>query len=138
MTSANLAKAMTIGQLAESAGVSVETVRYYQRRGMLAVPSKPMGGHRHYPPEAAKRLAFIRRGQQLGFSLDEIVVLMGLRDGGSCAEGRGHAARKHEELSRRVEELNRMRKRLSAIVRACDGNKRNARCPLIAALEDDG
>ena len=130
-------KAMTIGQLAKAAGVGVETIRYYQRRGILAVPSKPQGGQRQYPDAALKLLGFIRRGQQLGFSLEEIQVLMGLRDGGSCVDGRNQAQKKLDELGRRVLELNRMRTQLKSIVAKCNLNKRRAPCPLISALEGE-
>ena len=130
-------KAMTIGQLAKAAGVGVETIRYYQRRGLLATPTKPLGGQRHYADATVRHLAFIRRAQQMGFSLEEIVVLMKLRDGTRCGEGQAHAQKKLDELSARVAELNRMRKQLKAIVVACDANKRKAACPLIRALEGE-
>lgn len=128
---------MTIGQLAKAAGVGVETIRYYQRRGILATPTKPMGGHRQYPEGSLKLLGFIRRGQQMGFSLEEILVLMGLRDGGSCAEGRAQAQKKLDELGTRVAELNRMRRQLKSIVAKCNANTRRAICPLIRALEGE-
>lgn len=131
-------RAMTIGQLAEAAGVGVETIRYYQRRGILATPSKPMGGHRQYPESALKHLAFVRRGQQLGFSLDEIVVLMGLREGAHWAEGRQHAQKKLDELGDRVAELNRMRKELKSIISRYDADKRRTSSPLIRALDGEG
>ena len=131
-------RAMTIGALAKAAGVGVETIRYYQRRGILATPSKPLGGHRQYSESTLKHLAFVRRAQQMGFSLEEITVLLGMRDGSRCAEGRAHAQSKLEELGKRVEELNRMRRQLQSIVRACDANKRKAPCPLIRALEGEG
>ena len=130
-------KAMTIGQLAKAAGVGVETIRYYQRRGILAIPSKPQGGQRQYSEESLRLLAFIRRGQQLGFSLEEILALVGLRDGGSCADGRDQAQQKLDELGRRVLELNRMRKQLKSIVAKCKANKRRATCPLIRALDGE-
>jgi MerR family mercuric resistance operon transcriptional regulator len=128
---------MTIGQLAKAAGVGVETIRYYQRRGILATPAKPLGGHRQYPESSLEHLAFIRRGQQMGFSLEEIIVLMTMRDGTRCAEGRAQAKKKLDELGERVAELNRMRKRLTEIVARCDANKRKTACPLIRALEGD-
>ena len=130
-------RAMTIGQLAKAAGVGVETIRYYQRRGILATPSKPLGGHRQYPDATLEHLAFIRRGQQMGFSLEEIIVLMTMRDGTRCAEGRDLAQKKVDELEARVAELNRMRRRLKSVVLACNANKRRAACPLIRALEGD-
>ena len=129
---------MTIGQLAKAAGVGVETIRYYQRRGILPTPSKPVGGHRHYPEAVLQHLAFIRRAQQLGFSLEEIVALLAMRDGTRCAEGRAHAARKVVEIEARLQELGRMRRQLKAIVAKCDANKRRAACPLIRALEGEG
>lgn len=130
-------KAMTVGQLAKAAGVGVETIRYYQRRGILATPTKPLGGQRQYSDESLKLLAFIRRGQQLGFSLEEILVLMTLRDGTHHAEGRDQAQRKLDEVGKRVAELNRIRRQLKAIVVRCDANKRKAACPLIRALEGE-
>src|SRR5688572_10317862 len=128
-------KAMTIGQLAKAAGVGVETIRYYQRRGILPTPAKPMGGHRHYSEASLEYLAFIKRGQQMGFSLEEIIELMAMRDGPNCAAGRARAQSKLEELGVRIAELNRMRKQLTKIVGECSANKRKARCPLIRALE---
>lgn len=128
---------MTIGQLAKAAGVGVETIRYYQRRGILTVPTKPLGGHRHYPAASLRHLAFIRRGQQMGFSLEEIIGLMKLRDGTRPAEGRAAAQKKLDELGERVEELNRMRRQLKAIVADCDADKGKPPCRLILALEGE-
>ena len=69
---------LTIGKLADAAGVNIETIRYYQRRGLLGEPPKPPGGHRRYAPEQAKRVRFIKRGQALGFTLDEVAALLTL------------------------------------------------------------
>src|SRR3954468_16785809 len=77
---------MTIGRLAKAAGMNVETIRYYQRRGLLEEPKKPLGGHRRYPPQAVRQLAFIRRAQQLGFSLEEVKALLAFSDGHHAAE----------------------------------------------------
>jgi MerR family mercuric resistance operon transcriptional regulator len=126
---------MTIGELAKAAGVGVETIRYYQRRGILATPSKPPGGQRRYLEGAVKNLAFIRRAQQLGFRLEEIIALIAIRDGSRCAEGRSIAQAKLDELGVRVAELNRMRRQLRSVVRQCDANKRRDVCPLIRTLE---
>ena len=82
-------KELTIGRLAALAGVSVETIRYYQRRGLLAEPRKPLGGHRHYPADVAKRLRFIKRAQTLGFTLEETASLLQL-DGADCCAVRGN------------------------------------------------
>ncbi|TMG91576.1 MAG: MerR family transcriptional regulator [Betaproteobacteria bacterium] len=75
---------ITIGRLAQAAAVNVETIRYYQRRGLVGEPVKPLGGHRRYPPEAVKRVRFIKRAQNLGFTLDEVRGLLALDDGQSC------------------------------------------------------
>lgn len=128
---------MTIGQLAKAAGVGVETIRYYQRRGILPTPARPQGGQRRYPEASLKLLAFIRRGQLLGFSLEEIAALITLRDGTRCAEGRVHAERKLTELEARALELNRMRRQLKSIIDNCNANKRRLACPLIRALEGE-
>lgn len=76
-------RALTIGRLAAAAGVNVETIRYYQRRGLLDEPNKPFQGYRHYPDDTVKRVRFIKRAQALGFTLEEIAGLLRL-DGGDC------------------------------------------------------
>ena len=132
-----MSRAMTIGQLAKVAGVNVETIRYYQRRGLITIPHKPAGGRRQYPADVLRQIAFIRRAQFLGFTLEEIRGLLVISDGRSCAQGRASANGKFEELGLRVAELNRMRRELREIVRLCDANKRGARCPLIAKLNGE-
>ena len=79
---------LTIGRLAKAAGVNVETIRYYQRRGLLDEPEKPLGGHRRYADSATGRVSFIKRAQQLGFTLEEVKSLLKLEDGQSCRETR--------------------------------------------------
>ena len=112
----------------------METIRYYQRRGLLSTPARPLGGQRHYPEGALRQMAFIRRAQQLGFRLDEIIALMAIADGTGCADGRSFAQSKADELGLRLAELNRMRRELRALVKRCDTNKRGAPCPFIANL----
>lgn len=126
---------MTIGQLARAAGVNVETIRYYQRRGLIATPRKPIGGQRQYAGDALRHLAFIRRAQDLGFTLEEIRALLTMLDGGNCAHGRSRASAKFDELGARVDELQRMRLELARLMKLCDGNKRGQRCPFIAVLD---
>ena len=87
-----------IGALAEAAGVNVETIRYYQRRGLVEEPNKPMGGHRRYSASAVKRVVFIKRAQQLGFTLEEVKALLRLEDGQSCGENAPAA----QDLNRRM------------------------------------
>ena len=130
-------KAMTVGQLAEAAGVGVETVRYYQRRGLLTTPAKPLAGRRNYGDDALEQIMFIRRAQQLGFSLQEIAGLLEIADGRGCATGRAMAQGKVDELTERIAELERMRRKLRTAVKACDANPRGAPCPFIASLKAD-
>ena len=132
-----MGKAMTVGQLAEAAGVGVETVRYYQRRGLLPTPARPLAGRRSYGEDALRRIAFIRRAQQLGFSLQEIAALLRIEDGRDCATGRAMAQAKIEELSQRIGELERMCRALRSAVSLCDANARAAPCPFIASLRSD-
>lgn len=89
-----MATELTIGKLADAAGVNVETIRYYQRRGLLDEPAKPLGGHRRYPVDMVKRLRFIKRAQALGFTLSEVGGLLTLDESCACAETRARAARK--------------------------------------------
>ena len=126
---------MTIGSLAKAAGLNVETIRYYQRRGLLDEPRKPLGGHRRYSPDAVRTLAFIRRAQQLGFSLEEVKTLLALSRGTNARATRELAEQKYEMLGVRMAQLNKMRKQLERLIgaskRARDGD------PLIAALFAD-
>src|SRR5690349_5574628 len=124
--------AMTIGRLAKAAGVNVETIRYYQRRGLLREPHKPLGGHRRYPASVVQKIAFIRRAQQLGFSLEEVKTLMALADASGCRDARGIAEQKHESLGVRIEQLNGMRRELKRLIDACKKKARGAPCPFIA------
>jgi MerR family mercuric resistance operon transcriptional regulator len=126
-------RGMTIGQLAKAAGVGVETIRYYQRRELIAVPPRPLGSARRYAHDVIAQLAFIRRAQDLGFTLDEIALLMQVPLT-SCSMGRGFARAKHEELGERIRELNEMRAQLQACIVACDGTSTGDPCPFISKL----
>jgi MerR family transcriptional regulator, mercuric resistance operon regulatory protein len=127
-------KELTIGGLARAASVNVETIRYYQRRGLVAEPHKPLGGHRRYTPEAVQRLRFIKRAQQLGFTLDEIRSLLLLDDGQSCRETRMLAERKLALIESRIDDLGRMRRLLKGLISECMSGKRPRSCPIIATL----
>src|SRR6185436_17102371 len=125
---------MTIGRLAKEAGVNVETIRYYQRRGLLSEPHKPAGGHRRYPTSALERLGFIRRAQRLGFSLAEVETLIRYSDGRSWRETRQVAERKYATLTTHVEQLNVMRRGLKALIAKSIAGRGRGRCPIISAL----
>lgn len=127
-------ESMTIGQVAANADVHVETIRYYQRLGLVAEPPRPPGSVRHYDAGTVARLRFIRRAQQLGFALDEVRNLLALEDGQSCRETRNLAEKKLEVIEARVADLQRMRKLLKALIAECDSGKRPRACPIIATL----
>jgi MerR family mercuric resistance operon transcriptional regulator len=123
----------TIGKVAHRVGVNVETVRYYQRIGLLAEPARPRGGVRRYPEETVARLRFIRRAQQLGFSLDDIRNLLVLNDSTHCREARSLAAHKLDLVESRITDLRALRKRLRELVAACDAGAAGA-CPILDTL----
>lgn len=126
-----------IGILAKAAGVHVETVRYYQRRGLLAQPSRPPGGIRHYGEAHVRRLRFIKRAQKLGFSLDEVQDLLALEDGRHCSEAQRLAALKLSTVRERLRHLRRVERALTTLIEQCRCNTGSLRCPLIAALESE-
>lgn len=129
---------LTIGQVAQAAGVNVETIRYYQRRGLLDEPDKPLGGHRHYAASAARRVGFVKRAQQLGFTLEEVKGLLLLEDGQSCRETRLLAEHKLALIEVRIADLNRMRRLLKGLVAECEDGKRPRCCPIITTLSAGG
>jgi MerR family mercuric resistance operon transcriptional regulator len=130
-------KPMTIGGFAEAAGVSVETVRYYQRRGLLATPARSAGQSRVYTEALLKRIAFIRRAQSFGFTLDEIERALALSEK-DCASGRELGERKLKELDQKIAELNRVRRKLRSAVDLCADRKPGAPCPFLAVLSGSG
>jgi MerR family mercuric resistance operon transcriptional regulator len=129
--------AMTIGDLARAAGVNVETVRYYQRLGIFPEPARARGTIRRYPDEALRRLHFIKRAQRLGFSLDEVRMLLELSDGRHCAETRELAERKLALVKAKLADLGAMRDALTGLVSACRRGGRGCGCPLIDALASE-
>jgi MerR family mercuric resistance operon transcriptional regulator len=128
---------LSIGRLAAEAGVNVETIRYYQRRGLLAEPQKPLNGQRRYAAELAKRVRFIKRAQVLGFTLEEIVGLLRLEEAHACAETRELADRKLQVIESKLADLKAMRKALAMLVRQCDAPDSKSCCPIIHALTTD-
>lgn len=125
---------LSIGHLARAAGVNVETIRYYQRRGLLEEPGKPLGGHRRYAVETARRVRFIKRAQQLGFTLEEVKGLLRLEDGQSCRETRLLAQQKLKQIEARIDDLSRMRHTLKDLIEQCAQGKRPRSCPIITTL----
>ncbi|MEO8007648.1 MAG: Hg(II)-responsive transcriptional regulator [Betaproteobacteria bacterium] len=128
---------LSIGGFARAAGVNVETIRYYQRQGLLDEPDKPLGGHRRYDICAVGRVRFIKRAQQLGFTLKEVKNLLLLEDGQSCRETRLLAQHKLEMIEARLADLGRMRRLLKGLIAECEDGKRPRSCPIITTLSTD-
>lgn len=126
---------MTIGALADSAGVGVETVRYYQRRGLLPQPLRTYGSIRRYGPADAARLRFIRRAQELGFTLEEIGELLKLQDGTDRRAIRRIARARLEQVESRLADLRRMREALRHVIHDCEHAPGAPRCPIIEAID---
>lgn len=126
---------MMIGTLSKRTGVNIETIRFYERAGIMPRPVRTAGGHRVYRPEHQKRLTFVRRSRELGFSLDEVRGLLELVDGGryTCAEVRTIALDHLADVRRKLADLRRLERTLSNVAGRCRGG-RVPRCPLIDAL----
>lgn len=128
----------TIGRLAKAAEVGVETIRFYEREGLLEVPERTASGYRLYPPETVDRLGFIRRAKVLGFSLAEIRELLRLAEPtGERARVKALAEHKLAQIDQRIGELQRMRGALSELTRQCSGHGPVDGCPIIEALSED-
>lgn len=127
-------ESMTIGQLAAAAGVNVETVRYYQRRSLLAVPEREVGSIGRYPNSALTRLRFIKRAQALGFSLEDVQALLSLDDGQACSSARELGERKLADVRERIQTLRALEDALQGLVARCSSSRRKVSCPLIEAL----
>lgn len=126
--------ALTIGTLSRRTGCKVETIRYYERIGLLPVPPRTAGGHRAYAGEHLRRLFFIRRARQLGFALSEVRILLGLSEGGgSCAEVRAVTLDHLAQVRRKIDDLQRLEAVLGEMAARCeDGAVPD--CPIIEAL----
>ena len=127
-------KNLTIGAFAKSSGVNVETIRFYQRKGLLPEPDKPYGSIRRYSEADVARVSFVKSAQRLGFSLDEIAELLRLEDGTHCDEASHLAEHKLKDVREKLADLKRMETALSQLVHACHTRKGNVSCPLIASL----
>jgi MerR family mercuric resistance operon transcriptional regulator len=129
---------LPIGELSRRTGCNIETIRYYERIGLLPSPSR-RGRYRSYEPADVARLGFVRRSRELGFTIEEVRALLALAAGGhaSCAEARGIAAAHLSDVRARVADLLRMERVLALAVQACDAGD-SAGCPLIDALAAKG
>lgn len=132
-------KTMTIGQVARQADVGVETVRFYERQGLLEEPARKQSGYRQYTDDVVARLRFIKRAKELGFTLKEIKELLALRlePGTTCAEVRERAEAKIGDIEAKIESLQRMKKALAKLARQCSGQGPGSQCPILDALDND-
>ena len=131
-------RTMTISKAAKGAGIGIETVRFYERRGLITQPLKPAaGGFRDYPPETVSRLRFIREAQELGFSLNEIAELLSLRADpkANCAHVQSRAEAKLAEVRRKIERLQDIGTALDRLLAACPGKGALGACSIIESLE---
>ena len=128
---------LTIGRLAQEGGVNLETIRYYERQGLLPKPPRTTGGYRIFPKDAARRLRFIKRAQQLGFSLNEIRELLSLRmkPGTERADIRARAEAKITDIEQKIQTLQAMEKTLRRLADRCDGCGPLVECPILESLE---
>ena len=127
---------LTIGAFASAAGVNVETIRFYQRKGLLPEPDKPNGSIRRYGAPDVTRVRFVKSAQRLGFSLDEVTELLKLEDGAHCDEAREQAERKLADVRIKLADLRRLERVLAELVERCCAATGQVRCPLIDALRD--
>jgi MerR family copper efflux transcriptional regulator len=127
---------LTISRLAQLGGVNLETVRYYERRGLLPKPPRTQAGYRQFPPDAAQRLRFIKRAQELGFSLEEIGELLALRIAPepNRADIRARAEAKIADIEGKMKTLVAMKRMLRGLVGRCQQGG-SAECPILASLE---
>lgn len=128
--------ALTIGQVAKAAAVHVETMRYYERRGLVPRPPRNASSYRHYPENTVTRVQFVRHAQTLGFSLDEIGELLSLRAAprARCADVKRRAEVKLGEIDTKIRSLRAMHRTLTRLVSQCDGRLPASECPILEAL----
>ena len=126
---------LIISQLAKQAEVNLETIRFYQRKGLIEAPEKPQGSIRRYGANDVARVRFIKAAQRLGFTLDEVAQLLKLDDGTQCAEAREIAMHKLQVIQQRVADLRCIETALEDLVHRCGSSRGKVICPLIAALQ---
>ena len=127
---------LSIGELAKKAGVNIETIRYYERRGLIADPPRNKSGHRQYSEEAVKRTEFIKKCQALGFSLNEIQEILELRitPESTCAEMKSRVSEKLADVDQKINEIAHIRDALGRLLKKCTGKGPIGKCPILEEL----
>jgi len=128
---------MTIGRLAKQAGVNIDTIRYYERNGLIPEPARRLSGYRQYGPTDVARLRFILRAKDLGFTLAEIGELLSLSADRNVKGVKRRAEGRLEQVEHKIKELQRVRRGLRTLIQACPGHGDLERCPIIAALSEE-
>ena len=131
--------ALTIGQVADAADVNIQTIRYYERRGLFPTPRRTPAGYRQYAEDAVARLRFIKHAQDLGFSLKEIqeLLVLRVRHGAACAPVERKTREKIELVERKIRDLERIRETLEQLAAACAARSPTDDCPILEALDDN-
>ena len=127
---------LTIGKVAAAAAVNVETIRFYQRRGLLTEPPKSPGGFRYYGDATIARVRFVKRAQALGFSLEEVLGLLALEESNACGPTHDAAVRKLQLVEERINDLKRIRSTLKNLVQQCEAGPGAVCCPIIESLAE--
>ena len=132
--------ALTISQVATAADVNIQTIRYYERRGLFPPPRRTPAGYRQYAEDAVARLRFIKHAKELGFSLNEIQDLLGLRvrHGAACDAVERKTRNKIDLVQQKIRDLQRMKRTLDRLAAACAARRPTDECPILEALEDHG
>jgi MerR family mercuric resistance operon transcriptional regulator len=130
---------LSVSQLARQAGVNVQTIRYYERQGLLPPPPRSAGGYRVFPPQSASRVRFIKHAQSLGFTLKEVKELLDLRldPATTCAEVRSKARNKIADFDQKIASLGRMKAALARLSAACSGRGTSEQCPILQSLDGE-
>lgn len=130
---------LTIGQVAREANVGVETVRFYEREGLIDKPARRPSGYRQYEPDVVRRIRFIQHAKELGFSLKEVNELLSLRMAadGTCAAVRDHAMSKIQDIDAKIAALGGMRRALLRLSESCGGPGPASECPILEALDQE-
>lgn len=132
-------KGLTIGQVAKGVEVNIETIRYYERQGLIPLPPRRESGYRQYPEDIVNRVRFIKRAQELGFSLKEVAELLSLRVGPNttCGDVKKVADGKITEIEGKIQSLKRMRDALMRLVETCEENRQAEECPILWEFGND-
>ncbi len=128
-----MSQVLTIGNLAKNVQISVETIRFYERRGLIEQPQKPAEGYRVYPAETLNRIQFIKRAKELGFTLDEIANLLSLGES-PCLEVQGMAEVKLDQVRTKINDLHRLKTVLDNLLMQCRTNPDESNCPIVESL----